>query len=85
MNKKVSYTHQYLSWTETIYIVEYPMGDSASRKMLRNKLKDRLPFKIQKAMSGNRCIIEDVQVLNIQEWNADELFSHFPISPVEST
>ncbi len=68
-----------------IYIVEYPTGDSASRKMLRNKLKKRLPFRMQTAMSENRRIIEDVQVLNIQEWNANELFGHFPISLVENT
>jgi len=68
-----------------IYIVEYPRGDSASRKMLRNKLKVRLPFRMQTAVSEDRHLIEDVQVLNIQEWNADELLGRFPISPVEGT
>lgn len=68
-----------------IYVVEYPKGDSTSRKMLRNKLKDRLPFKMQTAISESRRMIEDVQVLNIQEWNADELFGHFPISLVGGT
>lgn len=68
-----------------IYIVEYPKGDPTSRKMLRNKLKDRLPFKMQSALFENRRMIEDVQVLNIQEWNADKLFGHFPISPVGGT
>lgn len=68
-----------------IYIVEYPGGDSASRKMLRNKLKERLPFNLQAAAHGDRHIIEDIQVLNIQEWNSDELFGRFPLSPIKST
>lgn len=68
-----------------IYIVEYPKGDSTSRRMLRNKLKERLPFRLQAAVPGGRRLIEDVYVLNIQEWNSDSVFGRFPISLVEGT
>lgn len=67
-----------------IYVLEYPDGDSVSRKMVRNKLKERLPFGLQVTAPGDRRLIEEVQVLNIQEWNSDELFGRFPIAPVRT-
>lgn len=37
-----------------IYVVEYPAGNSTSRLMLRNKLKEYLPFKLQAQLAGGR-------------------------------
>lgn len=58
-----------------IYILEYPAGDSVSRKMIRNKLKKFLPFEIQK---NRNKLIESVEVLSIEEWNNDLNYRQYP-------
>ena len=66
-----------------VFVVEYPKGDSTSRKMLRNRLKKQLPFKLQEKIDMGIKMIESVNVLNINEWNEHEDFGIFPIKPVE--
>lgn len=66
-----------------VYILEYPNGDSSSRKMIRNRLKTKLPFELQKNISEDRKLIEKVEVLSIEEWNADEQYGVFPVRPCE--
>ena len=66
---------------EYVYILEYPHGDSVSRKMIRNRLKAKLPFALQKNI-GKQKLIEKVEVLSIAEWNADPQYGEFPIQPV---
>lgn len=65
-----------------IYILEYPAGNSSSRLMIRNKLKDYLPFKLQQlhARDGRR-MIDEVKVVDIEEWNNDAELGQFPIQP----
>ena len=65
-----------------ICVLEYPNDDSTSRKRLRNRLKKRLPFKLQEQFDTGIQLIESVNVVNIAEWNADELFGQFPIRPI---
>ncbi len=65
-----------------IFVLEYPKGDSASRKMLRNRLKKRLPFELQKRISAEKRLIDSVSVLNISEWNSDTKYGRYPILPV---
>ena len=59
-----------------VCIIETKNSDSVTRKSLRNRLKDRLPFKLQKIFSDK--MIDDVLVLSFDEWN--EYFPQFPLS-----
>ena len=59
-----------------ICLIETPLGDSVMRRALRNRLKDRLPFKLQKIFSEK--MIDDVLVWSFDEWN--EYFLQFPLS-----
>ena len=69
-----------------IYILEYPAGNSTSRLMVRNKLRQRLPFALQSKIAGvGRKIIDDVKVVSISEWNSDAELGCYPLQPVGST
>lgn len=59
-----------------ICLIETPLGDSVMRRALRNRLKDRLPFKLQKIFSEK--MIDEVLVWSFDEWN--EYFPQFPLS-----
>ncbi len=65
-----------------VYIVDYPLGDRVSRRMLQLELSKRLPFQMQRELSTTRKLIDDVFVVNIQEWNNDSLFGRFPITSI---
>lgn len=49
-----------------ICLIETPLGDSVMRGALRNRLKERLPFKLQKNFLEK--MIDDVLVLSFDEW-----------------
>lgn len=68
---------------EYIYILEYPNGDSVSRKMIRNRMKKKLPFVLQENVGEDRKLIEKLDVLSIDEWNANERYGEFPIVQCE--
>ena len=69
-----------------IYVLEYPAGNSTSRLFVRNKLVKKLPFALQNAVNGaGRKIINDVKVLSIAEWNADDELRVYPLQPVATT
>ena len=68
---------------EYVYILEYPYGDSSSRKMVRNRLKGKLPFTLQENIGKGKRLIEKVEVLSIAEWNANDQYGKFPIRPCE--
>ena len=63
-----------------VYVVEYPNAGKTDRKMLRNLIAARLPFKMQKGKKGR--LIEDFEVLSISEWNSHTKYGIFPLSPV---
>lgn len=66
-----------------VYIVEYPNGNSTSRLLLRNKLKEKMPFTLQNQItSAGRKLIDEVKVVDISEWNSDPELSMYPILPV---
>ena len=65
-----------------IFVLEYPKGDSASRKLLRNRLKKRLPFQLQEKFDTGIRLIDSVSVMNISEWNLDINYGRYPILPV---
>ncbi len=52
-----------------IYILEWPKGDVMMRKMLREKIVKKLPFRYQREESLKPPVIEEFQVLSIDEWN----------------
>lgn len=60
-----------------VYIVEYPHAGSTERRMLRNKITERLPFHLQRGKS--KKIIEDFDVVSIDEWNQHHEYSLFPL------
>lgn len=64
-----------------IYILEYPLGDTTTRKMLRNKISTKLPFLLQKNEMMSP-IITEFEVLSIFEWNAHQKYSQFPLSKI---
>lgn len=63
-----------------VYIVEYPNAGVTDRKMLRNAIADRLPFKMQLGKAGK--LIKDFEVVSIAEWNDHKDYSVFPLSLV---
>lgn len=66
-----------------VFVLEYPKGDSASRKALRNRLKKHLPFELQERVASGIKLIESVNVVNIDEWNGHTTYGQFPIKPVD--
>jgi hypothetical protein len=65
-----------------VYILEYPRADSVTRKAIRNKIMNKLPFDLQKLPQIKRQLIKELQVLSIDEWNNHETYKRFPITPV---
>lgn len=63
-----------------VYIVDYPKASVTDRKMLRNAIADKLPFKMQPGKQ--RILIDDFEVLSISEWNGHEEYGAFPLTPV---
>lgn len=63
-----------------VYILEYPKGDSVTRKAIRNKISNYLPFSLQEELSAKKPLIEDFQVLSIAEWN--EKYQDYPLTPL---
>ena len=60
-----------------IYLVETPTSNKTTRKGIRNRLKKKLPFKLQEK-NGLDNMITDVQVLSIDEWK--QKYRKFPIN-----
>ena len=60
----------------------YPLDDKVSKGMIRNKIAEVLPFKLQKNIGNGNKLIEKVSVLSIVEWNEDENYGRFPLKPV---
>ena len=65
-----------------VFILEYPKGDSATRKAIRNKIIDLLPFELQKLPEIKHEMISKFEVLSIDEWNEHEEYRKFPITPI---
>lgn len=65
-----------------IYVLEYPKGDIVTRKRLRNRMKQILPFELQNNIETGKKLIENVEVLSIEEWNAHEEYGRYPITEV---
>lgn len=68
-----------------IYILEYPKGDVTTRKRLRNRIKKELPFSLQENIGNGIKLIDRIDVLSIDEWNADSDYGSFPIKQVQRT
>ena len=68
-----------------VYILEYPKGDSTTRKLIRNKIASKLPFELQNDMNIKHQIISSFEVLSINEWNNNSIYSKFPVSLISST
>ena len=63
-----------------IYVLEYPAGNSTSRLLVRNNLQKKLPFKLQERLGvAGAKMIDEVKVVDIEEWNADPELGKFPI------
>lgn len=66
-----------------VCILEYPKGDSVSRRLIRNELKKRLFF-LQEQQGSTHKIIHKIDVVDIQGWNANMHYRKFPITRVVS-
>ena len=59
------------------------MADSVLRKLIRNKIRNKLPFELKETDSNIEIeMIRDFEILSIDEWNNHESYSKFPISPI---
>mgnify|MGYP006916248180 CR=1 FL=1 len=61
-----------------VYIVEARNGNITERKAIRNRLKDRLPFRLQEKCEFMFRLVDKVEVLNFDEWN-----KHYPQYPAK--
>ena len=66
-----------------VFIVESPHSDLVMRKMLRDKISNLLPFKLQSSPEIKCKIIEGFDVLSINEWNTHDVYKNFPITSIE--
>ncbi|MFI3211776.1 MAG: hypothetical protein R3Y24_00380 [Eubacteriales bacterium] len=69
-NKKINF----------IFVLECKEADDIVRKRIRNKAKNRLPFRLQADESINRNLIHNFEILSIAQWN--EIYPMYPISKV---
>lgn len=65
-----------------IYILEYPNGDITTRKRMRERLKKELPFILQDQIGNGEKLIDQVDVVSINEWNADNMYGNYPVRRV---
>lgn len=65
-----------------VYILECAKADSVIRGLIRNKIKNKLPFELQKEPSIKMKLISDFEILSIEEWNKHDNYAKFPIKPV---
>ena len=90
--KKIAYKY-YDSWIylkalsknkpiRYVYILEYVNGDSISRKAIRNKITNLLPFRLQEKLNIPNGMIYSFEVLSIEEWNTHDIYKIFPITLV---
>lgn len=68
-----------------IYVLEYPKGDVITRKRMRNRLKEELPFALQENIGNGVKLIDKVDVVSIDEWNQNENYGKYPIFSVQET
>lgn len=62
-----------------VYVLEYPHGDSVTRKAVRDKIVKRLPFELQNKTKAARKLICDFDVLSIDEWNKHAYYGKWKI------
>lgn len=65
---------------EYILLIEHPEIDAKIRKMLRNKIKKQLPFKLLEDIQVKRKILSEFKVLNVQEWHS--IYPNFKITEI---
>lgn len=68
-----------------VYVVETPNGDKTMRKRLRDKMKTRLPFELQKKIDAGVMLIDKVDVLSIEEWNKHDEYGKYPLVKLEKS
>lgn len=66
---------------EYILLIEHPEIDGKIRKMLRNKIKKQLPFKLLENNQVKRKILSEFKVLNMTEWHS--IYPKFKITEIE--
>ncbi len=66
-----------------IYVVEVPNGDVVMRKRLRERMKTQLPFALQDNLNTGIKLIDKVDVMSINEWNADREYGKYPFIKLE--
>lgn len=66
---------------EYILLIEHPEIDGRIRKMLRNKIKKQLPFKLLEDIKIKRKILSEFEVLNMDEWHLK--YPKFTITEIE--
>lgn len=65
-----------------VWILESPNGDAFLRNQIREKLRKKLPFLLQKQNNFHEPLIDELHVISIREWS--QMFKQFPISIKQS-
>jgi len=65
-----------------VYILEYPHGDTVTRKGIRNKLKELFPIGLHSLSEVSPLKVQAIEVLSIDEWNRHKQYGSFPITPI---
>ena len=68
-----------------IYILEFPLGDKVTRKLIRERLTLKLPFALQRTEGVRKELIRRVEVLSIEEWNSHSVYGSYKIKKIEDT
>ncbi|MBQ3664615.1 MAG: hypothetical protein II919_00735 [Lachnospiraceae bacterium] len=58
-------------------------GDVVMRKRLRERMKTQLPFALQDNLNTGIKLIDKVDVMSINEWNADREYGKYPFIKLE--
>ena len=62
-----------------VYVLEYPNGNSNTRRRLRNRIRRELPFVLPDILGTEEKLIESMDVLSIDEWNNHPLYGRYPL------
>lgn len=65
-----------------VYVMECKDNSPELKKLLREKLLDRLPFEFQRNSKIRNKMISGVEVLSIDDWNTHSTYSKFPITKI---
>lgn len=65
-----------------VFIVEHRIADPVMKKRMRNKISEKLPFRLQAKFGLTVIDKADFKVLSVDEWNNSPQYSVYPITSI---